>query len=280
MYHHPASLIFAAGAASRYHTSMPRGATPLTDPTAPPPPPRPDARLAPIASWLHTVALFMLLTLTTVVGRARASAGHLHSAALAWHYAATMLLEWVLLALVLAGIHQRRAFLAKALRNRAFTLAQSLSLGVAVYLCGLIAIAFVSITLLKTPLAQHRNEAFVLAMLPHTPFDFVLWFGVSLSAGICEELIFRGYLLQQLIAWTRRPALSIVLAAALFGSVHLYEGLGAILPLAALAIVYGFVAHRSHGDLRAVIVAHTLQDFLVGFLGLARPYLERTRHLS
>ena len=260
---------------------MSPGATLLTDPTPPPPPPRPGAQPKPIASWLHTIALFVLLTLTTYVGRARASANHPHPIALTWHYASTMLLEWVLLALVLAGIHQRRAFLARALHNRATTFAQSLSLGVAVYLCGFVALAIVSIALLKTPLAQHRNEAFVLAMLPRTPFDFLLWFGVSLSAGICEELIFRGYLLQQLIAWTRRPGLSIVLAAALFGSVHLYEGLGAILPLAALAVVYGFVAHRSHGDLRAVIVAHTLQDFLVGLsLGLARPYLERTHHLS
>ena len=257
---------------------MPSGATLLTDAIAPPP--QPEARPKPIASWLHTVALFVLLTLTTLVGRSRASAPHVSPVPLAMHYASTMLLEWVLLALVLAGIHQRRAFLARAFRNRAATLVQSLSLGVAVYLCGFVAIAFVSIALLKTPLAQHRNEAFVLAMLPRTRVDFLLWFGVSLSAGICEELIFRGYLLQQLIAWTRRPALSIVLAAVLFGSVHLYEGLGAILPLAALAIVYGFVAQRSHGDLRAVIVAHTLQDFLVGLLGLARPFLERTHHLS
>ncbi len=258
---------------------MHSGATRLTDSTTTPPPPLPATQPTPIASWLHTVALFVLLTLTTLFGRLRASGAHLHPTALARHYATTMLLEWVLLALVLAGIHSRRAFLATALRNRATTLAQSFSLGVAVYLCGLVAIAIVSLTLLKTPLAQHRNEAFVLAMLPRTRFEFLLWFGVSLSAGICEELIFRGYLLQQLIAWTRRPALAIVLAAALFGSVHLYEGLGAILPLAALAIVYGFVVQRLHGDLRAVIVAHTLQDFLVGLLGLARPFLERTHHL-
>lgn len=263
-----------------YYTSMPVEATLLTHPATPPPPPRPDPQPRPIASWLHTVALFVLLGLTTLIGRSRASATHLHPAALSLHYTFTMLLEWVLLALVLAGIHQRRAFLARALRSRATTLAQSLSLGVAVYLCGFVTIALVSIALLKTPLAHHRNQAFVFAMLPRTPAQFLLWFGVSLSAGLCEELIFRGYLLQQLIAWTRRPTLSILLAAALFGSVHLYEGLGAILPLAALAIVYGFVAHRSHGDLRAVIIAHTLQDFLVGFLGLAHAVVERSQHLS
>jgi hypothetical protein len=29
------------------------------------------------------------------------------------------------------------------------------------------------------------------------------------------------------------------------------------------------------GDLRAVIVAHTLQDFVVAFIVLARPWVER-----
>lgn len=249
-------------------------------PATPPPPPRPDPQTRPVASWLHTVGLFLLLAITTLIGRSRASATHLHPATLAWHYASTILLEWVLLAFVLAGIHHRRAFLARALRSRATTLAQSFSLGGAVYLCGFVAIALVSLALLKTPLAHQRNDAFVLALLPRTRMQVLLWFGVSLSAGICEELIFRGYLLQQLIAWTQRPMLSILIAAALFGSVHLYEGFGAILPLAALAIVYGFVAHRAHGDLRAVIVAHTLQDFLVGLFGLAHGFVERTHHLS
>jgi membrane protease YdiL (CAAX protease family) len=82
-------------------------------------------------------------------------------------------------------------------------------------------------------------------------------------------------LLRQLTAWTQRPFLAILLASLLFGSVHLYEGLGAILPLAALAIVYGLVVRHFKGDLRAVIIAHTLQDFVVALLLLLRPYLER-----
>ncbi len=49
----------------------------------------------------------------------------------------------------------------------------------------------------------------------------------------------------------------------------------AILPLAALALVYGFAVRALKGDLRAVVVAHTLQDFVVALLLLARPYLER-----
>ena len=184
-------------------------------------------------------------------------------------------MEWVLLGLVIAGIHRRRAFLVRAFRNRARTFIESVGLGAAVYVAGFVAIALVGSMLYFTPLFHKRNEAAIAAIAPHTPLEFLLWFGVSLSAGICEELVFRGYLLQQLNAWMRRPVLSIFLGALLFGSVHLYEGLGAILPLAALALVYGFVVQRFKGDLRAVVVAHTLQDFIVALLLLARPYIEQ-----
>ncbi len=190
-------------------------------------------------------------------------------------YVTSILLEWLLLGAVIAGIYQRREFFLRAFRNRANTLAQTLGIGCAVYVAGFFAIAIVGLALYKTPLFHQRNEAYVLAMLPHSPLDFLVWFCVSLSAGICEELIFRGYLVQQFSAWLQKPVASIIIAALLFGSVHLYEGLGAILPLSALAIVYGLVVRRFHGDLRAVIVAHTLQDFLVGFIGLAKPFLDR-----
>ena len=96
-----------------------------------------------------------------------------------------------------------------------------------------------------------------------------------MTAGICEELIFRGYLLQQLTAWTGRPITSIVATGALFGCLHVYEGLAAIVPLAALGMLFGFVVRQMKGDLRAVIVAHTLQDFLIALLALARPFLLR-----
>ena len=246
----------------------------VAEPLAPPPPPVPDETPQPIAHWLHTVALFGLFILTTTFTEHRAATRDLGKTAHIPSYLASIAMEWVLLGLVIAGIHQRRAFLVRAFQNRARTFIESVGLGAAVYIAGFVAIAMVSSVLYFTPLFHKRNEAAITAIAPHTPFEFLLWFGVSLSAGLCEELVFRGYLLQQLNAWTRSPVASILLGALLFGSVHLYEGLGAILPLAALALVYGAVVHHFKGDLRAVVVAHTLQDFIVALLLLARPYLE------
>jgi len=247
----------------------------LAEPPSPPPPPLPEGKLQPIAHWLHTVALLALFILTTMFTEHRAATRQLGHTALMPSYLASIAAEWVLLGLVIAGIYRRRDFLAEAFMNRSRTFLESIGLGAAVYVAGFIAIALVSSVLYFTPLFHKRNEAAIAAMAPHTPLQFLVWFGVSLSAGLCEELIFRGYLLQQLSAWTQRPVVSIFLGAMLFGSVHLYEGLGAILPLAALALVFGFVVHYFKGDLRAVVVAHTLQDFIVALLLLARPYLEQ-----
>ena len=242
--------------------------------STPPPPAIADLRAKPIAHWTHTVALVLFLLLSAMFAHQRAATAN-PSASPLTRYVSTLTLEWLLLGSVIAGVYDRRAFLLNAFAHRERSWGESLGLGVAVYCTGLITIALIASALYYTPLFHRRNEEVILAMLPHTPYQFFLWFLVSLTAGICEEVIFRGYLLQQLTAWTRRPILSIVAGGALFGCLHLYEGLGAILPLAALGILFGFVVRQLKGDLRAVIVAHTLQDFLVAVLALARPFLLR-----
>ena len=216
----------------------------------------------PIAHWTHTLALCGLLVLTTVYGHAHTTADALEASSHLLRYSSSLLLEWLLLGSVIAGIYLRRDFFLRSFRHPERSNAQSFALGLVTYLLATAAIVTISGALYFTPLGRKRNTDVVLAMLPRTPVEFVAWFCVSLTAGICEELIFRGYLLQQLTAWTKRPLLAVLLTALLFGSVHLYEGVGAILPLAALGCVYGLVVHYSKGDLRAVIVAHTLQDFL------------------
>ncbi len=113
----------------------------------------------------------------------------------------------------------------------------------------------------------------VLALAPRTPFELLLWIGISLTAGFSEEHIFRGYLLKQAraytTAWGMSPrlttVLSVVVVALIFGSLHVYEGVGGALMVTFLGIVYGFVAVKL-GSLRAVIAAHFLQDFIAGFM--------------
>ncbi|QHN04891.1 CPBP family intramembrane metalloprotease [Granulicella sp. WH15] len=237
-----------------------------------PPPLVTDAVPQPVAPWPHTVALFVVLIASALLGQQRA-AGIANGGTHWYRYGSTVMLSWLLLGSVVAGVYHRGAFFAAALRNRASTWAHEAGIGVAVYLCGMLTLALVGGLTQLTPLRHKRNEAVVLAMLPHTPLEFVLWLLLSMTAGFCEELIFRGYLLQQFTAWTRRPVLAVILSSAIFGAVHLYEGVGAMLPLMALALLFGFIARQRKGDLRAVMIAHALQDFLVAILALAQPWL-------
>ncbi len=246
--------------------------------TMPPPKPAPVvlSTAAPIAHWTHTAALISLLAIYAVLGHQRAAqpaAGGSHML----RYVSSITLEWLLLGSVIAGIFHRRAFFQTAFAHRTRSVASAAGLGIAVYCIGFALIATIGSLLYFTPLIHKVNQDVVLGLLPHTSAEFFVWFLVSLTAGVCEEVIFRGYLQQQVEAWTRRPVLAILITGLLFGGLHLYEGAAAIVPLTALGILFGLVVREGRGDLRAVIVAHTLQDFVVALLALARPFAERYR---
>lgn len=228
----------------------------------------------PLANAWHTWSLLLLLAIITAFGHFHAPAIKVARSRSA-EYLASIVLEWLLFGFVIVGIRRRRAFLRSAFEAKRAGWGQAFGIGCITYLAGNLAVALVSASLYFTPLFHHRNTAVVLALLPHTPLEFTLWFAVSLSAGMTEEMIFRGYLQQQFTAWIKRPLLAIVLASIVFGSAHLYEGLGAILPLVALAFVYGNVVRWMKGDLRAVIVAHTLQDFLIALVVFVKPFMDQ-----
>lgn len=58
------------------------------------------------------------------------------------------------------------------------------------------------------------------SVAPRAPLEAILWVPVSLTAGFCEELIFRGYLFSQFKTWTRNAAIALVLQGIAFGLAH------------------------------------------------------------
>ena len=72
--------------------------------------------------------------------------------------------------------------------------------------------------------ALGTREARVLReLLPVTSRERWLFVLVSLSAGICEELVFRGFLLRALVLGTGVTPLAVLLSAGAFGVVHAYQ---------------------------------------------------------
>jgi len=100
------------------------------------------------------------------------------------------------------------------------------------------------------------------------PSGFVevfVWIVLSVSAGICEEIVYRGYLQRQFRTATRSIVAAVILQAVVFGSVHVYQGWKHVLVIVPLGILYGaLVAWR--GNLRASMMAHTWSDIFEGWL--------------
>lgn len=81
-----------------------------------------------------------------------------------------------------------------------------------------------------------------------------LWIGAVAVAPIAEEFFFRGLLQTFLVGIARNRWLAIVLAAAVFGAVHLSQP-HTIVALTALGVVLGYVYERT-GSLVAPILIH------------------------
>lgn len=108
-------------------------------------------------------------------------------------------------------------------------------------------------------------------MLPRTREEMRGFVALSLTAGVCEELLYRGYLLWYL---TRSLGLvqSVAVAALLFGLGHLYQGFRGMLTTGLLgAFLCG--VYLITGSLYLPMVIHVVMDLHMGTL--ARAAFER-----
>jgi len=99
---------------------------------------------------------------------------------------------------------------------------------------------------------------------PHTRAELAWWMALSVSAGICEEFICRGYLI-----WVLQPALGLWFAAAasliVFAAAHAYQGAKGVV---AVSVVGGLLTTivLLFGSLVPAIAVHMLADAGEGFV--------------
>ena len=103
-------------------------------------------------------------------------------------------------------------------------------------------------------------------MFPRTIVESAAWIGLCVTAGICEEAVFRGYLQPQLGSLAGNGAFGIVLSALIFGAGHLYQGLRPAILIACYGSMFGLLAYYRK-SVRPGMIAHTLQDCISGLLG-------------
>ena len=115
-------------------------------------------------------------------------------------------------------------------------------------------------------LALGPNQAKSIAtLLPQGPVEVLLWILVSISAGICEELVFRGYLQKQLSQLTGSGVVAVAGQAIVFGIGHAYQGTKQVVVIIVLGALYGFLA-LWRKSLRPGMFAHAWSDIFSGIL--------------
>ena len=94
--------------------------------------------------------------------------------------------------------------------------------------------------------------------LPKSPRALAWGFGVSLAAGVAEEIAYRGFLMAYLASMA--PTWGAVAASALlFGAAHLYQGVVGVVATTALGVIFA-VMYLSTGSLLLPMLMHALID--------------------
>ena len=104
-------------------------------------------------------------------------------------------------------------------------------------------------------------------LLPQTLPEILAWIATSVSAGFCEEYVFRGYVQRQLLALTRSGAGAVVGQGLVFGLMHAYQGWRPVLVIIGMGILFGMLA-AWRKTLRVGMVAHAWQDIWAGWLSV------------
>ena len=110
---------------------------------------------------------------------------------------------------------------------------------------------------------SHDHPASIQQLLPRRGLEALLWVTLSVSAGICEEFVFRGYLQRQLAALTKSPVAGLLLSALVFGVAHGYQGVSSVVVITVFGVLFGILAHLSR-SLVPGIIAHAWQDLASG----------------
>lgn len=103
-------------------------------------------------------------------------------------------------------------------------------------------------------------------ILPRTEVEMLAYVALSLTAGVCEEFLYRGFAMAAFLR-VGIPTWAVVLAtAALFGLAHLYQGRKGVITTLVLGIAFG-AARIAYHSIVPVVVWHAAIDLIGGILG-------------
>jgi len=215
-----------------------------------------------VPAW-HPAALIALMLLVSATGSllsARHSALQVaHGSLILRAYVPLLLVNWGLLVYVCRAGRARFVF-SELVRSGAYTPSRALT-DVALACCAASLLLGGEI-LWQWAFGSVRNAA-AEALLPSTFLERAVWCLVALSAGVSEELVYRGYLSTELTRFTASRAGGVFGQALLFALAHGEQGGAAMLRFFVYAVGLGVLA-RARRSLVPGMLAHVGLDLMAG----------------
>jgi membrane protease YdiL (CAAX protease family) len=103
-------------------------------------------------------------------------------------------------------------------------------------------------------------------ILPRSTSEFVLYLVLALTAGICEEFLYRGFVMAILARAGFAPCGMVLVSSIFFGLAHLYQGRSGFVSTLLVGVVFG-LARIAYHTLEPVILWHAAVDIVAGFAG-------------
>lgn len=238
----------------------------------------------PVAPVWHTVILIVGVIVLSISGAKEISGGvpsvdRLHT------YALTVTTEAFMLAWVYFGLRLKRIpfrSLLGSIPGDFRSIAVDLGVAMAFWIASLIVLGTIGIfwTVIEAAIshrslfpsgkplgpdaAQQQTLHTLLQLAPANGREIAAWIVVCIVAGFVEEIVFRGYLQRQFIAWARGAvAAGVAGSALLFGFAHGYQGARNVALLCVFGVLFSLLA-LFRRSLRAGMIAHSWQDICAG----------------
>ncbi len=239
---------------------------PATEPQLQSYPPESRSYVAP---WWHTILLIAFLLFFSAMG----SAGHpnlTHAMRMRLYYS-TIVMEWLMVLYIFWGLHLHRVTRLRDLiggrwkKPEDFLMDVAVAVGFRIVSTGILALVALALGGIHFGSTKELEER-LSSVYPSGLSEQLVFQFLCLTAGFCEELIYRGYFQKQFSTLLRSSWLAIVLQALIFGGSHAYQGVQGMIVVTVLGFLFGVLAFWRK-SLRPGMIAHFSQDSIAGLLG-------------
>jgi len=118
----------------------------------------------------------------------------------------------------------------------------------------------------KNPAAEHI-KSLAERIFPHDGGEAAVFSGLAITAGICEEFLYRGFVFGALSHMSIPVWAVLLISSVMFGLAHAYQGRSGIVGTLILGTVFGLV-RILYDSLIPVVLWHAAVDVVAGFAGM------------